>query len=176
MGQDLRKLDLIALAASGQAASKLRMWLISVREDVVNALAGVTTIYHKTVLQNTTEKNADASDLPTALTLANSLKGLMNAHLASTGNSGVHRAASAEDISSDDATDLASAITLANELKADYNTHLSESGVHIQDDSANAVSSADATDLASLQTLLNEIKADSNTHVVSSMAAGSIEE
>lgn len=176
MGQDLRKLDIIALTASGKAAEKLRLWLIALREDTVNALAGVTTIYHKTVLDNSTEKNADASDQDTANTLANSLKVLMNIHLPSTGNSGVHRAASAEAIAALDATDLGTAIILANELKADYNTHLSEAGVHIQNDTANAVGAADASDLPTLQALLNEIKADYNTHVVSSMAAGSIEE
>lgn len=175
MGQLLRKLDLIALTASGDAANKLRNWLQNIREDVANAIAGTTSVFHKGIDEGSLERNADATDLPTALVLVNSLRTIVVAHLASTGFQGAHAVASGEAIAAPVATDLATAETLANELKADYNTHLTESGVHLNNDSTNAVSSADATDLGTLLTLVNEIKADSNAHVAAAMSASYVE-
>jgi len=169
----LRRLDVLAVAASGQAAKELHTFLKLLREDVVDAIAGVTTIFHKN--ESTLEFDDNATDLPTALVLVNSLRALIVAHLASEGIEGAHRAASAETIAEPAATDQTSAEDLANELKADYNTHLTEAGVHVNNDSTNDVTSADATDLASLLTLVNEIKADYNAHVASVMQTPKIE-
>lgn len=166
MGQDLRKLDLIALTASQTATEKLFAFLVGLREDAALGVAGGdTTIFHKA--QDVLETNANATDLPTVITLANALKVKINNHFASTGTTGVHATASAETIAAADATDQGTANTLCNELKADYNTHLSEASVHLNNDGTNTVTSADATDLASSITLVNEIKADYNLHVVS---------
>jgi hypothetical protein len=170
MGKTLRKLDILAIAASGSAAEELYEFLQALKEDTASALIGNTEgIYHKGVDDKVV--TANAADLATSIELANQLKVQINLHLASTGLSGLHLAASAESIDAADATDQATAITLANEIKADYNTHLSESGVHIADDSTNVVAAVDATDLATLQTLLNEIKTDYNAHILGSMAS-----
>jgi len=177
VGTTLRKLDLIALTSSGAAAEKLRNWLQNLREDVAAGMGGGdATVFHKNQLASSLETTPDATDLASAIALANSLKDHMNIHLASTGLSGVHMAASAETIAAADATDAASSYTLLNELKADYNTHLTEAGVHVNNDGTNDVTSADATDLGSSLTLANEIKADYNAHIVAVMATPLIEE
>jgi len=176
VGAMLTKLNLIALSASGDAAEKLRLQFQNMREDIAAGLGGGdATIFHKTQLVDSLETTADATDLATVLVLANSLKALMNTHLASTGFHGVHLAASAETIAAADATNAATSYTLLNELKADYNTHNSEAGVHINNDTTNAVSSADATDLATSLTLANEIKADFNAHIVAVMSTPLVE-
>ncbi len=169
----LRKLDVLAVAASGKAAEELHAYLKGLREDVADAIAG-TTIYHKNESRN--EKNADASDLATSITLANSLKVMLNIHFPSNGVEGAHATASAQEITTTDASDLSTAINLSTELKANYNSHLSESGVHLIDDTTNTVTSADATDLATLQTLLNEIKLDYNNHIASYMQTPKIKD
>lgn len=178
MGTTLRKLDILALSASGDAAEKFRDWLENLREDVAAGMGGGdATVFHKVLLDESTETTADAAvTLATVIALANSLKVHMNVHLASTGVAGVHMTASAETIAAADADDQTSANTLLNELKADYNTHLSESGVHINDDSTNTVSAANATDLATSITLANEIKADYNAHIAAVMATPPIEQ
>lgn len=174
MGAELRKLDLIALTASGNAAEKLFDFLVGLREDAAAGVAGGdTTIFHKRI--DTLENIADATDLPTVLVLANSLRAKIVAHLASTGVTGAHAAASAEAIAAPVATDQGTVETLLTELKADFNTHLSESGVHLNDDGTNTVAAADATNLATSLTLANEIKADWNAHVVSAMATPPVE-
>jgi hydroxymethylpyrimidine pyrophosphatase-like HAD family hydrolase len=170
MGQTLRKLDILAVAASGRAAEELHAFLQALKEDTATALIGnAESIYHKGVDDKVVVANA--TDLATSITLANQLKAQANIHLASTGLSGLHLVASAETIAAADATDQATAITLANEIKADYNTHLTESGIHLVNDSTNTVAAADASDLATLQTLLNEIKTDYNAHILGSMAS-----
>lgn len=174
MGNVLRKLDLVALTASGKAAEKLHEFLVNMREDVAAGIAGGdATIFHKRA--DDLEVTADASDLPTVIALANALKATMNSHLASNGLTGFHATASAETIVAVDASSQGTANTLLNELKADYNTHLSESGVHLNNDGTNAVSSADAADLGTSITLANEIKADFNAHAVSAMSTPAVE-
>lgn len=173
MGHGLTPGDLIALTASGIAAEKLHDLLTGMREDLVSSLvANTLNIFHKNEAlgDGSSEKNTDATDLPTSITLVNSLKGRVNAHLASTGVEGTHLVASSEVIAAPEATDLATAQTLANEIKADYNLHLSEAGVHLVTDGANIVTAADATNQATLNALLVEIKGDFNTHIASVMA------
>lgn len=169
----LRRLDLVALTASGSASKELHAFLKGLREDAASAIAGATTVFHKNT--DTTEKNANATDLPTALVLVNSLKSRSNAHLASNGIQGAHMAASAATTTAATATDLATAQTLANEIKADFNTHLVESGVHLQNDGTNTVAAANATDLSTLLTLVNQVKTKYNTHIASVMSTPMIE-
>ena len=177
MGKLLRKLDLTALSASGNAARELRDWLEAAREDIAEGMGGGdATVFHKTQLDGSLETTADAAvTLATVLTLANSLRALIITHWASTGYHGVHMTASAQAFTAPVATDQTEANALLTEMKADYNTHLSESGVHINDDSTNTVTSANATDLASSIALANEIKADYNAHIVAIMATPLVE-
>jgi len=175
MGRNLRKLDIIAVTASKAACDKLHEYLRDIREDVANAWAGDTTVFHKVQLENSLEKNADAAvTLATVLTLANSLRGHTITHLASTGYTGVHVAASAAAITSPEATDQTTANALLIELKTDFNSHLTEAGVHINNDATNTVTAADATDLATSIALANDIKAQYNAHIISTMASGLI--
>lgn len=177
MGHGLTKGDLIALTASGDAAKKLHSLLTGLREDAVSALTGnALDIYHKNAALGLEgpESNPAAADLASALTLVNSLRGKVVAHLASTGVEGTHLVASAAAIAAPVATNLATANTLANELKADYNTHRTETGVHLANDATNAVAAANAVDLATLLALVNEIKSDYNAHIASAMASPAI--
>lgn len=170
---NLSELDILAVASSGVATEKMYNFLQGLKNDVVNSYIGNTaSIYHRAT--STAVATANASDEATAIVLANGLKGTINRHLASEGNSGVHLVASAAAIAAADATDLATAITLANEIKADYNTHLSEAGVHLANDATNIVAAVDATDQATLETLLNEIKADYNLHIAGALESGTI--
>lgn len=175
MGKDLRKLDLIALTASGAAADLLHEWLQNIREDLVLAITGDLTIYHKGLVDQHRIKSANSSSLATSITLANELKAAINLHLASTGHQGVHVTASAAAVAAAAASSLATGITLAAEMKADFNTHLTESGVHMLNDSTNTVTAPHAITLqAELDTLLNDIKTQVNAHRLGSMSAGFI--
>lgn len=178
MGNTMRKLDLMAVSASGAASEKLRNFLENMREDVAAGMGGGdATVFHKTQLDGSLETTADAAvTLATVLTLANSLRAKLITHWASTGVHGVHMTASAQAFTAPAATDQTTANALLNEEKADYNTHLSESGVHINDDSTNTVTAADATDLASSITLANEIKADYNAHIAAVMSTPLVEQ
>lgn len=108
--------------------------------------------------------SANASDTPTAVTLVNETKAVLNTHFA---DDLAHDSAVSAAIATADATDEATAITLANACKAAYNTHASEANVHFTNDATNTVAAADATDAGSLNTLLNEMKGDINPHMVS---------
>lgn len=175
MGKSLRKLDLIALTASKSATDKLHAVLLGLREDAASGLVGnAEGIFHKAF--NQAAASANATDLASALTLVNELRGLTVSHLASAGFEGDHRAASAATIAAPAATNLATAQTLANELKADYNTHLSEAGVHLVNDGANATAAANASDLPTLLVLANELKSDFNTHIAGVMSTPVIEQ
>jgi hypothetical protein len=175
MGKDLRKLDIQALTASSGAADKLFDFLQNIREDVVTAITGTLTVYHKGIADHHKIKSANSSSLATSITLANELRTAMNLHLASTGHQGVHMAASATAITAAVASSLATGITLAAEMKADFNTHLTESGVHMLNDSTNTVTAAHSITLqAELDTLLNDIKTKMNLHRLGTMSAGFI--
>lgn len=122
---------------------------------------------------------ANATDLPTALTLVNQLAavfygvpgvgaaypGHINDDLAHKAVDGTNTRSSAYP-----AVDLATAITLANELKADYNAHIASAVFNYNADATNATAAANATDLPTLQTLLNELKGDLNAHMASAPA------
>lgn len=144
-----------------QAVTELK----KLRLDLMKIKVG--TIFHMDA--STAISTADATDLPTVITLANALKASYNAHCASacssTTGQGAHIAADAANlVSSADATDQSSVNTLLNELKGDYNTHRAATTFHPTADGTNTVSSSNASDLATSLTLANEIKTDLNAH------------
>lgn len=100
--------------------------------------------------------SARATDLATAITLANEMKADFNAHIASTT---FHTAADTTNaVTSANATDQATLNTLLNEMKADFNAHRqTASGNHSFLDMAHVTISADATTLATSLTLVNEM-------------------
>ena len=177
MGQDLRKLDLIALTASKHAADLLHDFLKDIKEDVVSAYHQDGTIYHKGLIGAHLIRSAASSTLATSITLGNELRAALNAHFLSTGHQGVHMTASAVAIAAVVASDLATGITLAAEMKSDFNTHLTETDIHIKNDSTNTITAAHSITLqAELDTLLNDIKTKMNLHRLGSMASGFIAE
>lgn len=114
---------------------------------------------------------ANASDLPTSLTLVNQIMGVYKFHMADTL---AHKVAGVALASYTRAKSLATAITLANDIKAKYNTHRASTTFHYTADSTNATTSSDATDQGSLDTLLNELKTDINAHMASGSAVKSL--
>ena len=145
------------------------------RNDVANAWANVTTVFHKVNPASVgSTLPAVPTDLPTVITFVNALKVVLNQHLPSAGDLGAHRTASATSISSADATDQTTANTLINEEKADYNTHLTESGVHINNDATNNTTAANATDLATSITLATELRTDYLAHTAAAVAMDSL--
>jgi len=116
--------------------------------------------------------SANASDLPTVITLANEAKDLFAVHAA---DAVAHEAAdTANAIAAADASDQSTSNTLLNELKADYNLHLAQSGVHFTNDTTNAISAANASDLATSITLANALKTAWNAHVAFALSAPSV--
>jgi hypothetical protein len=117
---------------------------------------------------------ANASDLPTCITLVNQLKGVLNVHFQ---DSYAHNTAVTSVVATADATDLATVQTLANALKAAYNTggHLNQANVHFTTDGTNTIAAANASDLATSITLLNELKTDVNAHIAAALAGQHIE-
>lgn len=114
-----------------------------------------------------------ATDLPTAINLANDCRGVYIFHIA---DSCAHKAVdSANAPSAPLARDLATVIALANDLKAKYNLHRAVAASHSGGaDSTNTVTSANATDLASSLTLVNELKTKINAHLASGPAVKSV--
>lgn len=104
---------------------------------------------------------ANATNLPTALTLVNELRAVSLVHRADTFS---HKIADVATITAPAATDLATAETLANELKSDYATHAASAAIHYNADVTNAITASNATDLGTLVTLVNDIKAQFIAH------------
>jgi hypothetical protein len=153
------------------------------RNDVVAAFVsavsgGATeaaTPYHKANPASITPASSPtATDLPTVLVRANELRQKLISHLASTGDVGAHRAASAATVTAAVATDQATANTLLNQEKARLNTHMGEADIHIINDSLNTIAAADATDLASSITLANELFTDWNLHIAAAKTLDSL--
>lgn len=113
---------------------------------------------------------ANASDLPTSLTLANAI---MNVYLFHLSDSLAHKIADPPPALVV-ATDLTSAQTLANAIKADHNTHIASTTYHYSADATNTIAAANATDQTSLNTLLNELKTDLAAHIASAPSAPSL--
>lgn len=147
--------------------------------DAVNSLKkqiGAGSDFHLDAYE-TPVALADATNLATAVALANQCKAVYNAHV---GDVLAHKAADgtaeANDAANPNAGDggLAAAITLVNDIKAKYNTHRASTTFHYSADSTNTIVTADATDLASLETLVNDVKAKLNAHMASAPSAPSL--
>lgn len=117
--------------------------------------------------------SANASDLPTALTLVADIKAIYALHIAE-GTYGHKAADTTNTVAAAAATDLATAITLANEIKADYEAHRASTTFHYTADGTNTIAAVNATDLASIITLLNELKTDINAHILAAFTTRSI--
>lgn len=137
----------------------------SFHADITCGTAGVD--YTSPAVNRLSISSANATDLPSVITLANELKADINLHFA---DAIAHNSAVSASVTTADAEDQTTADALLNALKAAYNTHRTASGVHFNNDSTNSVSSADATDLASSVTLANELKAKFNLHIASAPA------
>lgn len=112
---------------------------------------------------------AAATTTPTAVAVANAIKTVHNAHLASTD---AHVSADSTNTSSSStATDEASAITLINELKADFNAHVVLDSVHrglIGSDGSVAIAvegTTNASDAATLYALCESMRLAIERHV-----------
>jgi hypothetical protein len=106
-----------------------------------------------------------ATNLSSAISLANQVKIKFGAHIVLTGVH--HPDDSADAIDVVDATDLQSLIILLNREKALFNHHLSlglVGDVHVTPDTLNVVTTADAMDLATSVVLVNALAAAYDAH------------
>ena len=124
---------------------------------------------------------ANATDLPTSITLLMQLKTVYEGRLQSTAmvghrtDAGVHLVADTTNtISAADCVDLATSITLANALKVAFNAHLTQAGVHYINDATNTVVAANASDLGTTQTLATALKTALNAHMADAPTGGSM--
>lgn len=167
--------------------------------ELLNDMAAKYALHRATA--STTHTNADATnvvtaapatDLASAILLANDLKAQINAHLTmpTTEEEAItlvndlavqyeaHRiydAGGCHNANPDGtnvltafqpATNLAEALALANDVKAMYNAHRVLAVTHTNPDNTNPTAAADATTVATLKTLVNELKTDLNAHRV----------
>jgi len=107
-----------------------------------------------------------ATNLSSAIVLANSLKSKFGAHLVLTGTHRPNDPGSALDVV--DATSLGSLIILINRIKKFYNSHLAKGPtvVHLVLDVVNTVSTLDAEDEATATALVNELYDKYNAHLI----------
>lgn len=170
MASTMSKSDILAVSASGVATKKLHLWLQNVRADLVS-LAQSALVCHQGIDDGALEARDDATTLDTAITLANSLRSKVVAHLVSVGSTGAHTTESAQAIAAPVATDLATAIALVNELATDHDAHCGETPEHLQADATNLVGAGDATDEATLIERVNLVKTKYNLHVAAALTA-----
>lgn len=107
----------------------------------------------------------NATNLSSAIVLANSIKSNFNVHLTQVG---VHRPNDVIDaIEIVDATDQISLIILINQIKALFNHHLTlgPSDVHQNVDSTDTIVLPDATDLTTAIELVNQLQVSYNNHL-----------
>lgn len=106
-----------------------------------------------------------ATNLSSAISLANQLKSKFGAHLVLTGTHRPDDSASAIDVV--DADDLQSLVILINRIKKLYNDHLAKGPVtvHQVPDAVNVVATADAEDEATATALVNELYDAYNAHL-----------
>ncbi len=113
---------------------------------------------------------ANSSNLATAITLANDVLRVLQAHFK---DMAAHKTVQSPVIN---LTDLASTAVLAtvqtraNALKAAYEAHRLLANVHFTNDGTNTLTQADASDQTTLNALLNEMKTDINAHVAAGLA------
>jgi hypothetical protein len=101
---------------------------------------------HDTDLSGDIVATADASDLATAITLANAMKTAMTTHLAKGAAAGhANGADTANGTAAADATTLATLVTLVEELAVDYEAHrvLITTEAHVAADSASVLVESD---------------------------------
>lgn len=116
--------------------------------------------------------HADATTLPTAITLAAAIRVVWLAHFADTM---AHKVADDTVLAAAVPTDQSTLNTYLNEMKADLNVHVGSTTYHYTADSTNTVSATNASDLSSSLTLVNEIKADLNAHILGAAAGHAID-
>lgn len=129
---------------------------------------------------------AAATDLPTTVTLANQLRGVLKMHLTDTsahlksdsvndgyvdGYSHFMDGYSALQPAAFGVAQLVLASNILNVVKIAFNAHRTQSGVHVSNDNGNVVSTANATDLASAEALAIALKAALNLHMGSGPAS-----
>lgn len=147
--------------------------------------AAVASFFHSDITQTTNSSDyrnpsvtnllvtaANATDLPTSLTLANQLQAYLNVHWQ---DAYAHKTAVSPKDTTAKAIDLATGITLANALKAAINVHLTASNVHWTNDGTNTVATTNASDQTSLNALLNALKTAYNAHVISAPTGSMIQ-
>jgi hypothetical protein len=118
---------------------------------------------------STTITAANASDLPTLVTLTRQIVAKTAQHAASTVAHKVVDETFVTTVAS--VVDLASAIVALNAIKALINTHIASTTYHYNADSTNGIAATDATTQGTAQTLANEIKTDFTAHVTSGNVA-----
>lgn len=145
----------------------------SFHADITATTGGDYTAQTVTSLQVTA---ANATDLPSVITLVNQIQSIALVHLAdgiSTNASaaGAHKVPdTTNNTAIATATDLATSITMANGWKTRLNAHFTQSGVHFTNDATNTIAAANATDLATAITLVNALKAALNPHITAAPA------
>ena len=106
-----------------------------------------------------------ATNLSSAIAIANSLKAKFGAHLSLTGTHRPNDPGSAVDVVA--ATDLESLVILVNRIKKLYNGHLAKGPVTVHQalDAVNAVTTEDSKDEATAMALVNELYDKYNAHL-----------
>lgn len=106
----------------------------------------------------------NASDLPTALTLANEARYDYTAHVNL--NADIHSTPDLLNLPTAAlAANEATLIALVNDLKLRFNLHLLRLNVHGKKDTAAIITTADASDLATAITLVNAFKTNYTLHI-----------
>jgi hypothetical protein len=111
---------------------------------------------------------ANATDLPTSLTLCNAIIHFYIQHFADTV---AHKIADVTALPAEGAAvDLASAITAMTLVKATHATHIASTTVNYTADATNTLLTATPTDQTSLNTFANAAKTAINAHTAGALA------
>ena len=119
---------------------------------------------------------ANATDLPTCITLANNIQivgqiMMKDGVSTNTYSAGAHKVPDVtNNTASPTAADLPTVIALANAWKAQFNVHIASTVYHPTADATNTIIAANATILADSITLLNAMKTAFNAHIASAPA------
>lgn len=164
MADQIRKLDTPMVQQAIAVQNKSRL-------DAMKLKAGL--IFHADA--STPASTVTATDLPSTLTLANSIATLYGSHIGSacdpTSGQGAHIAADTTNTitATTPATDQTSVDTLLNDIKAKFNLHIAVSADHAAADTVNTIAAAAATNLATSITLVNAIAVGLNAHFAAAM-------
>jgi hypothetical protein len=174
MALTIRKGSDTALFALATALNALRAdaTLLGARFHADITAGATTGDFTVPATSSLTVSAANATDLPTSITLANQIKAFFNIQIA---DALAHKTADATNkIVAANAVDLATTQTLANAIKAAFNAHLTQATVHYTNDATNTNATAAATDLPTSIALLNALKGNINAHIVSAPAGYSV--